>query len=61
MSPRSITVRSQTRGGKFHEAPSLFHGAVDFVIDIINQSKVASPEIEAVYFYWTTEWRVSGS
>lgn len=53
-----IKVQTHTIGGELTKTSFSAEGEVQFTIDLTNDSDRPSPEIEALYFYSTSRWRV---
>ncbi len=53
-----IKVSARTTGGDLKKTIQMAHGEVLFTIDLSNDSKRSSSEVDALYFYCTKRWTV---
>jgi nucleoside 2-deoxyribosyltransferase len=53
-----IKVSARTVGGDIKKTNYLVKGEVLFTIDLINDSKRSSPEVDALYFYCSKRWTI---
>ena len=53
-----IKVSARTTGGDLKKTTQMAHGEVLFTIDLSNDSKRSSSEVDALYFYCTKRWTV---
>jgi nucleoside 2-deoxyribosyltransferase len=53
-----IKVSARTTGGELKKTTHMAHGEVLFTIDLSNDSKRSSSEVDALYFYCTKRWTV---
>jgi hypothetical protein len=53
-----ISIRARTSGSKLEKTKHEAKGSVEFTIDLTNDTSIASPDIEVLYFYSTKRWSV---
>jgi nucleoside 2-deoxyribosyltransferase len=51
-----IKVNIKSLYGDLHKTKSAARGTANFIVDLLNESKKTSAEIEAIYFYTTGGW-----